>query len=180
MRSQGSWWLASWSSGACPRGSTGAKKAMRCDRSRSPVPTSCRAKAKAGHLLRSSSARAMRTVRGWTFASITAIRLGPSAETAARPTPIATPDISAAVAIRLGSVTPQRARPTLTASQGRSAQPWSTAPVRPSTRQTIYQYACQSTADECQTDADCGDPELGNWCTLVDGVRRCRILRPCF
>src|SRR6187399_1795268 len=31
------------------------------------------------------------------------------------------------------------------------------AAVVDTTCQTIYQYACQSAADECQTDADCGD-----------------------
>jgi hypothetical protein len=43
----------------------------------------------------------------------------------------------------------------------------------------VYQYACLGAEDGCRTDADCIDPALGDWCTLVDGLRRCALRRPC-
>lgn len=42
-----------------------------------------------------------------------------------------------------------------------------------------HRYACQSAADECQSDGDCSRDGRGEWCTLVDGVRRCESLAPC-
>lgn len=43
----------------------------------------------------------------------------------------------------------------------------------------IHRYACQSAEDECQSDGDCSQDGRGEWCTLVDGVRRCETLAPC-
>lgn len=44
---------------------------------------------------------------------------------------------------------------------------------------TTHRYACQLAQDECQSDGDCSQEGRDEWCTLVEGVRRCEPQRPC-
>ena len=53
------------------------------------------------------------------------------------------------------------------------------AAVHDSMCMTSYEYACQSEEDLCQTDQDCIDQETGDWCILVEDVRRCDTKLPC-